>query len=287
MKPWDTVAIVGVGLIGGSIGRDLLAQRLARRVVGIGHRSSSLRQAKSVGAVTETTLNLAAGVADADFVVVCTPVGRIVDDVRAVAAAAKPGALVTDVGSTKGSIVAALAAAPLDPATFIGSHPLAGSEKSGPAAAVAGLFQDRVVVVTPTAATPAKPLRTLESFWKRLGAEVVRMDPLEHDRALAATSHVPHVAASALSGATPSAYLKLTAGGWLDSTRIAAADGPLWRQILDDNRAHVVVALAALEARLAEFRRAIEARDERALERLLADGKRIREAAARVRKSKR
>ncbi len=287
MKPWDTVAIVGVGLIGGSIGRDLLAQRLARRVVGIGHRSSSLRQAKSVGAVTETTLNLAAGVAEADFVVVCTPVGRIVDDVRAVAAAAKPGTLVTDVGSTKGSIVAALEAPPLGPATFVGSHPLAGSEKSGPAAAVEGLFEKRVVVVTPTTATPAKALRTIESFWKRLGAEVLRMDPVEHDRALAATSHVPHVAASALSGTTPSAYLKLTAGGWLDSTRIAAADGPLWRQILDDNRANVAAALAALESRLAAFRRAIETRNEAELERLLADGKRIREAAARVRKPKR
>jgi len=108
MKHWDTVAIVGVGLIGGSIGRDLLARRLARRVVGIGHRAASLRQAKSVGAVTETTLNLAAGIADAELVIVCTPVGRIVDDVRAVASAARPGTLVTDVGSTKGSIVEAL-----------------------------------------------------------------------------------------------------------------------------------------------------------------------------------
>jgi prephenate dehydrogenase len=220
-------------------------------------------------------------VAEADLVIVCTPVGRIVDDVRAVAAAAKAGTLITDAGSTKGRIVRELAAEPLaGGAMFVGSHPLAGSERSGPAAAVEGLFQNRTVVVTPTETTPAKALRTIENFWKRLGARIVRMSPEEHDVALAATSHVPHVAASALAGTTPEQYLTLTAGGWLDSTRIAAADGPLWTQIFAQNRRAVVDQVARLVQRLAEFRRAIEAEDDAAVERLLDAGRQVREAAA-------
>jgi prephenate dehydrogenase len=292
MKNWDTVAIVGVGLIGGSIGRDLLAQRLARRVIGIGRRAAGLKIARQIGACTETTTKLAAGVAEAQLVIVCTPVGRIVDDVRAVAAAAggrKPGAgvLITDVGSTKGRIVRELASAPLpNDGLFIGSHPLAGSEKSGPAAAVEGLFQNRTVVVTPTDATPPTALRAIETFWKQLGARIVRMPPEEHDTALAATSHVPHVVASALAGTTPDQYLTLTAGGWNDSTRIAAADGPLWTQIFDQNRSAVVDGIARVELSLAAFRQAIEAGDEPAVERLLDAGRRIREAAAKKMKRK-
>ena len=178
MKQWDTVAIVGVGLIGGSIGRDLLARKMARRVIGIGRRAASLRQAKQIGAVTETTLNLAQGTAEAQLVIVCTPVGRIIDDVRAAAAAAtsnsaKSPMLITDVGSTKGSIVAALDGKLPSNAVFVGSHPLAGSEKNGPTAAVVGLFQKRVVVVTPSPKSPPRAVAAVESFWKRLGAQVV------------------------------------------------------------------------------------------------------------------
>jgi prephenate dehydrogenase len=287
MKHWDTVAIVGVGLIGGSIGRDLLAQKMAKRVIGIGRRAASLKVARQVGAVTETTTRLAAGVAEAELVIVCTPVGRIVDDVRAVAAAGRPGVLITDAGSTKGRIVRELASAPLPKgAAFIGSHPLAGSEKSGPGAAVVGLFQNRTVVVTPTDATPAKGLRAVENFWKRLGARTVRMSPEEHDLALAATSHVPHVVASALAGTTPEQYLTLTAGGWNDSTRIAAADGPLWTQILAHNRRAVVDGIAKVEQSLAVFRRAIEAEDAATIEQLLDAGRRVREAAAKRTKRK-
>jgi prephenate dehydrogenase len=280
MRHWDTVAIVGVGLIGGSIGIDLLAQRLARRVIGIGRRAASLKTARRKKAVTHTTTDLAAGVGEAQLVVVCTPVGRIVDDVRAAAAAVRPGTLITDAGSTKQRIVSELASAPLgDGVTFVGSHPLAGSEKSGPAAAMPGLFRKKTVVLTPTDATPADALRAIESFWKRLGARTVRMSPEEHDVALAATSHVPHVVAAALAGATPEEYLTLTAGGWGDTTRIAGADGELWTQIFAQNRRAVVAGLAKVEERLTAFRRAIEADDGRRIDELLAAGRRIRELA--------
>jgi prephenate dehydrogenase len=277
MKPWDTVVIVGVGLIGGSIGLDLQAKRLARRVIGVGRRASSLKAAKAAGCVTETTLKLGQVAAVADLVIVCTPVGRIVDDVRAAAAVAKPGTLITDAGSTKGSIVAALDGTLPQGITFVGSHPLAGSEKNGPTAAVKDLFRGRTVVVTPTERTPAKAVKTIESFWKQLGAKVVRMPADEHDAALAATSHVPHVVASALAGSTPAEVLHLTAGGWLDTTRIAAADGPLWVQILRDNRRHVTAALGEVEKSLSAFRAAINNGDESKLLQLLETGRRIRE----------
>lgn len=260
MKHWDTVAVVGVGLIGGSIGLDLLAQKSARRVIGIGRRAESLAAAKRIESVTETTLDLAHGVAEAELVIVCTPVGRIVDDVLAAARAAKPGTIITDVGSTKRSIVRGLQGRLPPGVGFVGSHPIAGSEKSGPEAAVRGLFQDRVVVVTPASEITAE-VDTIGTFWRSLGSRVVEMSPEAHDRALAATSHVPHVVASALASATPAEYLELSAGGWRDTTRIAASDGALWQQILDDNRTEVLAALDRLRDRIDEFRTAIEARD--------------------------
>ena len=135
---WDTVAIVGVGLIGGSIGIDLLRQKLARHVVGIGRREESLHEARRVGACTSTTLDLPQGLADAQLIIVCTPVGRIAQDVQTAAGFAKSNALITDVGSTKGTIVGELDRELPHEAHYVGSHPLAGGEKTGPSAAVPG-----------------------------------------------------------------------------------------------------------------------------------------------------
>jgi prephenate dehydrogenase len=279
MNNWDTVAIVGVGLIGGSIGLDVRAKKLAKRVIGVGRRASSLKAAKAAGCVTETTLKLEQAAAAADLIIVCTPVGRIVEDVRTAAAAARPGTLITDAGSTKGSIVRALDGTLPDGVVFVGSHPIAGSEKSGPTAAVRDLYRDRVVVVTPTETTPAAATRTIERFWKLLGARTVRMSPEAHDAALAATSHVPHLIASALAAATPADVLNLAAGGWHDTTRIAASDGALWSQILCDNRECVLEGLTEVEESLEMFRRAIENRDLAGLERLWQVGKERRETA--------
>lgn len=279
MKHWDTVAIVGVGLIGGSIGLDLLRGKLARRVIGIGRRAASLKTARERGCISVATTDLAEGVADADLIIVCTPVGRIVADVCTAAASAKPGAMITDVGSTKRSIVAGVQGKLPASVTFVGSHPIAGSEKNGPAAALEGLFVKRTTVVTPADDTPEKATKAIERFWKSLHSRVVRMTPEAHDAALAATSHVPHIVASALAGATPEDILQLTAGGWLDSTRIAAADSQLWLEILTDNRSEVLKSLAQVETRLAAFRKALETENSTKLTALLEEGKAIREAA--------
>jgi prephenate dehydrogenase len=275
---WERVAIVGVGLIGGSIGKDLLERGLTRDVVGIGRRESTLRTAKKMGAVTTTTLTLERGVVGADLIIVCTPVGRIAEDVRRVAAACPPTALITDAGSTKAAIVAELEGSLPAETRFVGSHPLAGGEKSGPAAATAGLFVDRTVVVTPGANTRLDDERAVSDFWKSLGAKVVRMTADEHDRVIAATSHLPHLAASALAACMKKDGQALVARGWLDTTRIAAGDPALWKQILQVNRAHVLTALGRYEKVLALLRDALERGDEAALEQILLEAKRTRDA---------
>ncbi|MEX2559334.1 MAG: prephenate dehydrogenase/arogenate dehydrogenase family protein, partial [Pirellulales bacterium] len=201
-------------------------------------------------------------------------------DARAAAEVFRPGALITDVGSTKAEIVAALDGALSREVRFLGSHPLAGSEKSGPAAAAADLFVDRTVVVTPTRATRKEDLAALEAFWTALGARVIRMSPEAHDRALAATSHLPHLAASALAACTPQGDLGLTASGWVDTTRVAAGDPELWQQIFMSNRANVLTALARYEKVLDSLRRCLEQGNKRKLTAILQEGKQKRDALA-------
>lgn len=278
MQRLDSVAIIGVGLIGGSVGLALRDRRLAQRVVGIGRRAESLTAAQNIGAVTETTLDLAAGVADAQVIVVCSPVDRIVEHVRAAAAACQPGALITDAGSTKGTIVAALDGALPREVTFVGSHPLAGSEKQGPTEAQADLFEGRLVVVTPGAHTREADRQRVAEFWESLGARVMAMSPAAHDRAVAASSHLPHLVAAALADAVPLAAHPVTAGGFRDTTRVAAGDAELWTQILLDNREAVLSALTPFEETLTALRAALAAGDRQQLKTILNRAKTKRDA---------
>lgn len=279
MRPrWDTVAIVGVGMIGGSLGLALRHSKLARKIVGIGRRRSSLQQALRCGAITESTLDLARGVAGAQVVVVCTPVGRIAADVLAAAEHCRPGTLILDAGSTKAEILAAVAGRLPRGVDFVGCHPLAGSEKRGAGAATADLFAQRVVVVTPTDESSAAALRAARSFWRSLGARVVDLSPGEHDELLAATSHVPHVVASLLAAGTPRAALRFVAGGWKDGTRVAAGDAELWRQILAANRGAVLSRLEKFAANLQDFQAALAAEDWPRVVHWLQQGKQIRDA---------
>ena len=285
-KPsFNKAAIVGVGLIGGSIGMAILKRRLAKEVVGVGRRTTSLAAAKRFKAVTSATTNLEKGVADAELVFVCTPVGGIVDQVKAVGRIGNPShrVLITDVGSTKAKIVRQLDEAGREATwptnvRFIGSHPIAGNEKRGPQHGSADLFVDRTVVITPTEHSLRDDVRRLKQFWSSLGARVIVMTPEEHDTAMAAVSHLPHLLASAIAGATPGQYVSLSGSGWHDTTRIAAGDASLWRQILLANRKNVLDALQGFDKRLAAFRKALEAGDEATLERLLSEAKKIRDA---------
>lgn len=285
-KPWNKIAIVGVGLIGASIGMAVLKRRLAKEVIGVGRRPSSLTTARRMKAVTQTSTDLRKGVADAELVIVSTPVDNIVEHVRQVATIAKPGTLITDAGSTKADIVSLLQKAQQsDPewgtgVRFVGSHPLAGNDKRGPRHGSADLFKGRVVIVTPTTSTEPRDAKTIERFWSSLGAKVRRMTAEEHDRIVSVISHLPHLVASAIAATTPDVYVTLTAGGWQDTTRIAAGDPELWRQIFLGNRQNLLASLDRFERTLTSFRQAIDAGDTKALERLLAEGKRIRDAVA-------
>ena len=285
MKAFQCVAIVGVGLIGGSVGLAVRSRKVAKTVVGAGSRGATLTAAHKLGAISEVAADLKSAVATADLVVVCTPVGSIVEKVREIAPLCRPGTLITDAGSTKAQIVKELdRAAQSDPAwspdvRFVGSHPLAGNEKKGPEHARADLFTGRTVIITPTPRTRSDDRQTLTDFWTALGARVLEMSGDDHDRALATTSHLPHLVAAAIAGSPPDQYVPLTASGWQDTTRIAAGDPLLWQQIMLANRTHLLAALDRLTTLLADWRTTLEASDAAALEGLLSEAKRIRDAA--------
>jgi prephenate dehydrogenase len=282
MQRWNIVAIIGVGLLGGSIGLALRKRKLAKTVVGIGRRKSSLAKALSRRCVNKTTTSLAKGVAGAELIIVCTPVETVAQYAAEAARACAPGAIITDVGSTKGKIVrdadAELAKLTKKHVTFVGSHPLAGSEKTGCEAAQAELFKDRVVIVTPTTKTDPAAVEKVGALWKSLGGKVLHMPPDDHDAVLARTSHLPHLIASVLAASTPGGLVSITGAGWRDTTRIAAGDPELWRQILLANAAHTLSALDDFERVLSWFRSALQAGDGQALAELLQHGKVRRDA---------
>jgi prephenate dehydrogenase len=284
MAEYDTVAIVGVGLIGGSIGLALRERKLAKKVIGIGRRQQTLDVARKVGAIDNGVTNLANAVSQAQLIIVATPVDTVAERVVQTAAACPAGALITDAGSTKASIVAAIDAG-LAPRRsgprFVGSHPLAGDHRTGPEHARGDLLEGRVVVVTPTEHTRQAAVTEISGFWQSLGANVRLMKPAEHDAALAITSHLPHIAAIALAAATPTELLPLTAGGWRDTTRVAAADPGLWQAIFTANRERVLEAIDQMDQSLSALRESLEQGDNESLRSILetaAKRKRERDA---------
>ena len=267
MDSAGTVAIVGVGLIGGSIGLAIRKRALASEVIGVGRDQATLELAVRLGAIDRGTTDLEAGVAEADVVVVCTPVSRIADDVRRVAEAAPGHVLVTDAGSSKRQIVETVERQPRSAAVFVGAHPLAGSERRGVNHARADLFEGRVCVLTPTARTRPDRGRRAHGFWSALGCRVLEMAPGEHDEVLAYTSHLPHALAAALASSVPTDWLPLAAGAYRDCTRVAAADTALWTAIFRDNRGPLLKALGTVQECLDAFKYALMTDDEEAIRR--------------------
>ncbi len=273
MERLGTVAIVGVGLIGGSIGLALRTRALAARVVGVGRSPSTLDEAVRLGAIDRGTTELGAAVDSADVEVVCTPVSRIADDVRHVAEIAPPHVLVTDAGSAKRQLVEAIERDPRSAAVFVGAHPLAGSERRGVAHARAELFDGRLCVLTPTPRTRFDRARRARSFWQAIGCQVLQMSPAEHDEILAYTSHLPHALAGALASAVPVEWQSISAGAYRDGTRVAAADTGLWTAIIRDNRGPLLKALGTFQERLDALKYALMTDDEDAISRWWVEGK--------------
>jgi prephenate dehydrogenase len=285
---FGVLAIIGVGLIGGSIGMAAKQRGLASRVVGIGRNEARLQLAKDLGAIDDFTIDRAAGVAEADLVVVCTPVGDIVPTIKGIASSLKPGAIITDVGSTKGDVVAGGEEATPKGCHFVGGHPMAGSEVSGVDAARADLFEKAAYVITPSDNTNLAAMRKMINFAKALGARTLLMSPEEHDYSVALISHVPHVlAAAALRLANeaeqdrPGDVFSIAAGSFRDLTRVAGSSPVLWRDICLSNREAVGTALRKLEETLAAMREVIQSGEPDAVEGIFKEAKHLREGLKR------
>jgi prephenate dehydrogenase len=275
------LAIVGVGLLGGSVAKAARSGGLARRIVGVGRDPERLRPAVDDGTLDAAVTELDAGVREADVVLLAAPVLAIEGLLERVWRAAPDGALVTDVGSTKRNIVrAAERLAATRPLAFVGSHPLAGSEQAGYRVARADLFRGATVVVTPTERTELAALKKITELWEALGARVTALDPETHDRTVAAISHLPHLIACALvdgAGRVEPAALELAARGFRDTTRIAAGDPDMWTEIFLANRDALTAGIEAFREALADLQRVIDAGRVEPLRAELARIKAIRE----------
>jgi len=277
LPAFESLAIVGVGLLGGSVALAAKQRGLARRVVGVGRDATRLEQAQKAGLIDDFTTDLGRAAVQMDFLIVCTPVNSIVPGVLEAAGACRPGTLITDVGSTKAHLCREIGNGLPCGVTFVGSHPLAGSEKQGWEHALADLFEGRVCVVTPTESASRDAVDRLTAFWQAVGMTVLEMSPEAHDCALAQSSHVPHVVASALAQTLAVENRSLAATGFADTTRIAAGDPNVWVPILMENRESVLARLDEFSSQIAVFREALASADADELRRLLERGKTIRE----------
>ena len=269
--------MVGVGLLGGSLGLAVKAVDETVRVVGVGRRRSSLAKALACGAIDRATLDAAEGVEGSELVVLATPLGVYEEHLLAMAESLSPKAAVTDVGSTK-SIVVRLAEDVLGRGgAFVGSHPMAGGERRGVEFARADLFVGAACIVTPTRHTPDKHLRRVEGLWRALGGLTTRMSPAQHDRAVAQVSHLPHVLAALIVTGQRTGDLHLAGKGFLDTTRIASGEPAMWREILLTNRKAVLAAIDATDEHLAHLRDLLELGDATGIERFLTRAKQRRD----------
>ena len=266
------LAILGLGLLGGSVGLAARARGLAREVVGVGRSADIQAAALRVGAV-HAVVSGSEALRGADLVVLATPVSAMAPALSRLAPALAPGALVTDVGSVKGSLVDVLPGLLPAGAHYVGAHPMAGSHHRGAEHARPDLFEGAACIVTPTHASDAGAVARIEGFWADLGCRVVRRDPAAHDAEVAWVSHAPHVLAFAFArafAASPGSAREVAGPGFRDFTRIARSDAELWSEILAANRKAVAGPLQETARRLDELARILERGSEDELEKFIA-----------------
>jgi len=280
---FERVAVIGVGLIGGSFSLALKGKKLCGHVVGAGRSAANLKTALERGAIDSVAADVAAAARDADLVLVAAPVAQFRGIFQDIKENLKSGALVVDAGSTKRDVVAtARAALGAKIAHFVPAHPIAGAEKSGAAAATAELFRDRRVVLTPLEENSNRDLESVARVWGAIGARVSRMTPEAHDQVFAAVSHLPHLLAYALvsdiSGRPNSAQLfGYAAGGFRDFTRIASSHPEMWRDICVANGDQLLKEISKFSSELEKIKKFLESKDAASLEKLFADARAARE----------
>ncbi len=255
------VAIVGVGFMGASLGLAIKKKKLAKEIIGIGQHETSLREAIDVGAIDESTMDLKKGIQGADLIILATPVNAILDALEVIGADFKRSVIITDIGSTKTSIVERAEKVLHHSVLFVGSHPLVGSEKKGPTYANASLYEGGTCVMTPTDKTNRLAKEKIKQFWTQIGLNVKLMTPAEHDESLAFISHLPHLSAFALMKVLPENSNDIITQGLKDSTRIAASDAQMWKDVSLSNSKYVLKALDEYVKVLATIRKAIVTKD--------------------------
>ena len=284
---FNRVALIGVGLIGSSLARAMREQKLASSIAGYDQDPKALARAKEIGVIDGAAKSCAAVVAEANLIIVATPLGAIENVLKEIEANAAPGAIIIDVGSAKGSVVAAAAKGRND-IHIVPCHPVAGTEQSGPDAGFAALFKDRWCILTPLERDDPEykaSIEKIEGLWRGVGSHVETMDATHHDLALAVTSHLPHLIAFTLVGAaddletvSEAEIIKYSAGGFRDFTRIAASDPVMWRDVFLNNKEAVLEVLGRFTEELSLLQRAIRWSDGEALEKIFARGSTIRRA---------
>ncbi len=270
--PFRRVALIGFGLIGGSIARGARAQGLASEIVATARSAPPRARVAELRTVDRVVESNAQAVQDADLVILCIPVGACGDVAREIAPHLAPGAIVSDVGSVKGAVLRAMAGHLPDSVHFIPAHPVAGTENSGPDSGFAELFINRWCILTPPDDADPAAVEKLAAFWRALGANVEVMGADHHDLVLAVTSHLPHLIAYTIVGTadeledvTRSEVLKFSAGGFRDFTRIAASDPTMWRDVFLANKDAVLEMLGEFQEDLSKLTRAIRRGDGEAL----------------------
>jgi len=279
MERTGVVSIIGVGLIGGSFGLALRKKRLVRQVVGIGRHIHKLKEAKRLGAIDRYTMDLGRGVKDSNIVMIATPVSRIPPIVKRILPHLKDGCIITDVGSTKGWVVKKVqeilskssGKGRRPKVSFIGGHPMAGSEKEGVRSARADIFSGKTCILTPVSRHSRRAVKVVGDLWNRIGARILLLEPEEHDYLVAYTSHLPHVLATSLANLMgkvrkehPRAR-KIIAGSISDMTRIAASNPEMWTDICLSNSNAISESIKVTVKYLEKFKRSIEKRKKKEL----------------------
>ena len=280
---FNRVALIGLGLIGSSLARAIKRHGLAGEIVGHARSKETREVALGLGFIDRAAVTAAAAVKGADLVVIAVPVGVTGAIAQEIAPALGAGAIVTDVGSVKGAVVDAVGPHIPEGVHFVPAHPVAGTEKSGPEAGFAELFEGRWCIITPPPGTDAEAVTRVASLWRAVGSEVDTMDPHHHDMVLAITSHLPHLIAYTIVGTATDLenhlqreVIKFAAGGFRDFTRIAASDPVMWRDVFLANKDAVLEMLGRFDADLTALQRAIRYGDGAALEEIFKRTRAIR-----------
>lgn len=261
---YNRIALIGIGLIGSSLAHVIRREGLAREIVVSTRSAATLKRAEELGLGDRYSLDAGEAVRDADLVIVSVPVGASGAVAAEIADALKPGATVTDVGSTKASVIAQMQPVLPETVHFIPGHPIAGTEKSGPDAGFASLFEGRWTILTPPPGTDEAAVECLAEFWRRCGSTIDRMDAGHHDKVLAIVSHLPHLIAYNIVGTaddletvTKSEVIKYSASGFRDFTRLAASDPTMWRDVCLHNKDAILEMLSRFSEDLASLQRAV------------------------------